>query len=260
MSLVNTKSAALAALAVAAAVSSAAQAATVSPTKANGQFINGSGVPANNFTVATGGGVEVALKARGFNALAGQPLSYDGINTYQVSTGYATGRDPASTPGNTRAWWSLDYQFTPSAGSLPTDYVVRLEQDVDPAVGATNYFVSQGSPAGVASGGPLGQFDSDGFHANPGPGAWTDNSIPFVHAQSWNYEFNFYPASYDPNAAGEYQVNMTAYLASDVTFSTPLASSTIFVNAVPEPTGLGLIGLGGIALLGRRNRRKTVTA
>lgn len=260
MSLVNRSAAALAALAVAASVSSAAKAATVSPTKANGQYINGSGIPANNFTVATGGGVEVALKARGFNALAGQPLSYDGINTYQVSTGYATGRDPGTTPGNTRAWWTLDYQFTPAAGSLPTDYVVRLEEDVDPTVGATNYFVTQGSPSGVASGGPLGQFDSDGFKLNPGPGAWSNDSIPFVHSQSWNYEFNFYPASYDPNAAGEYQVNMTAYLASDVTFSTPLASSTIFVNAVPEPASFSLIGLGSMLLLGRRPRRNVVSA
>jgi hypothetical protein len=251
----NRKSSALLAMALGAGMCSAATAATVSPTKANGQFINGSGIPADNFTAASGGGVEVALKARGFNALAGEPLSYDGIDTYQVSTGYAAGRDPSTTPGNTRAWWSLDYQFTPAAGSSPTDYVIRLEQDVDPAVGATNYFITQGLPTGVPGGGPLGQFDSDGFHANPGPGAWSNDSIPFVHSQSWNYEFNFYPASYDPNAAGEYQINMTAYLASDVTFSTPLATSTIYVDAVPEPTGLGLAALGGMALLARRRRR-----
>jgi hypothetical protein len=246
-----------AALAVS-AVAADADAAVVSPTKANGDFISGSGVPANNFTVATGGGVEVALKARGYSALGGQPLAYDGINNYDDNPGYAAGRDPGTTPGNTRAWWSFDYQFTPAAGSLPTDYVIRLEQDVNPTVAAATYFVSQGLPTGTPGGGALGQFDSDGFKVNPGPGSWSNDSIPFVHSQSWNYEFNFYPASYNPNTPGEYQINLTAYLATDTGFTSPLASSSILVNVVPEPTGVALLGLGAGALLLRRRGRARV--
>src|SRR5687768_11103913 len=103
----------LAAAATLAVGASGAFAASPAVTKANGQYINGTGIPGNNFTVASGGGVEVALKARSF--VTGQPLGYDTVNEYDVATGYAAGRDPLTTPGNTRAWWTLDYQFTPAA-------------------------------------------------------------------------------------------------------------------------------------------------
>jgi len=99
---------------------------TVNPTKSNGNFIAGSGIPANNFEINTAGtGESVALKARLRNG--GQALKIVGT-TYFVPTGLAAGGDPA---------WMFDWQFTPPDNVLVenTDYTMTLEVDFDPGPG-----------------------------------------------------------------------------------------------------------------------------
>lgn len=214
-------------------------AATVSPTKANGDYIAGTGIPANNFTVSTGAtGEQVALKAR--NRATGQPLLQSGT-TYYVSPGL-TGASPTLT---------FDYQFTP--GSL-ANYGLKLDVDFDPGAGTDFATIDQL----VVGGWSLPPFN-DGFFANPGGGAWSDNTTPYVYSQSWNLGYTFWSTvfgkSYNPNVPGTYEFVLTAY---DPTTSAVLSSSAITAVVVPLPPSAwaGLALLGGLGITGIVRNRK----
>jgi len=225
-------------------VSSRANAAlqSVTPTKPNGDFLPGGGIPADNFTVASGGGVTVALKARGRDS--GQPLSING-NTYNVSPGLAA--------NNVNPWWNFDFQFTPSDNGPAADQItLTLQVDFDPALGAEDFRTVSGLVSGPAW---LGS-----FLTNPGFGTWSEDETDYVIADSWRYDFAFWsglalgsPTGYDPFATGEYKIVLTATADNTV-----LASSEILVNVgpVPEPGSivlmLGLAACGIPAALRRR--------
>lgn len=219
-------------------------AATVAPTKANGDFIAGTGIPGDNFTVATGAtGEQVALKAR--NRATGQPLLQSG-STYYVSPGL-TGASPTLT---------FDYQFTP--GSLP-NYGLKLDVDFDPGAG-TNFATIDQLVLGGWSTAPF----NDGFFLNPGGGAWSDNAPLYVYSQSWNLGYTFWSTvfgkSYDPNAPGTYEIVLTAY---DPNTSAVLSTSAITAVVVPLPPSAwaGLALLGGLGVTGFvRNRREQIAS
>ena len=220
----------------------------VAPAKANGDFISGTGIPGDNFTSDTAGtGEAVFLKARSRDS--GQPLAQVG-NRYFVLTGSAS--------DNVNPWWAFDYQFSPTSTPL-ANYNLRLDVDFDPAVGVAD-FKTISLPIFDGDADPTNSWDDgDGHFTNPGSGAWTDNTTPYVISNSWHLAFTFWPLvgpstlTYDRSLPGEYEIRLTA-----LDGVTELASTTIFAEAVvPEASqlcmlGLTLAGCGLAAYLRRR--------
>jgi hypothetical protein len=219
----------------------------VMPTKANGDFISGAGIPSDNFTSNVAGtGEAVYLKARSRDA--GQALAIVG-NRYFVNTGSASDGNP---------WWVFDYQFSPGATPL-SNYTLTLDVDFDPTVGVAD-FKTLSFPIFDMDTSALNSWDDgDGFFANPGSGAWTDDTTPYVVANSAHLGFSFWSAvgpssmTYDRNVPGEYEIRLTA-----VDGATEIASTTVFdVAADPEAVqicmlSLALIGCGLVAYIRRR--------
>jgi PEP-CTERM motif len=206
----------------------------VSPTKANGDFIAGTGIPGNSFTVDTAGtGESVALQARGRDP--GNP-PVKNVNTYLVQGGYAT--------NGTSPWWNFDYQFSPGlTGGAQSEYELTLKVDFDPGVGTTN-FVTLTMP--VAGNGSLIN----------NPGTWS-NATPYAVADSLNLGFAFWGTlgapPFDPNVPGEYEIDLSA-----TRNGLPLNATSILVNVapVPEPSSMALAGLAIPALAGWRRWRR----
>lgn len=194
----------------------------VAPTKANGTFISGAGIPANDFTADTDA-VGVYLKPRARQN--GQPLLLDG-DTYIVRAGQA--------PSSTASWWSFDFQFTPRPGDTVggQNYNLTLEFDTDPSP-ATN-FVTISQPIFDADADPSNSWDeNDGFFVNPGPGAWSDDSIAYVFSQSWRPDFGFLAGSILP--PGDYQLRFSAAPVGGNTDAMTV-STTVNVRVVPTGT------------------------
>jgi len=208
-------------------------------TKANGDFINGTGIPSNGFAVDTDPttGISVALKARGRDT--GQALSI--VNdVYTVSTGLAA--------DNLNPWWSVDLQWTAGdATTLAQNYKIVLNVDFNPAANAEQFIT-------LAATIPT----PPNFSAknNPGPGQWSNDLTDFVVSESTHLGFSFWNAfphtPFNPNTQGEYVVQLLAQDNAGVT----IATSEITVVAVPEPAAFSVLALGAGALLLRRRRRR----
>jgi hypothetical protein len=240
-------------LAAAAAVSLASTAAhavpgfgSASPTKANGDFIAGNGIAANGFTIDTAlTGESVALKARDRNT--SQPI-LQVANRYFVPQGMATA---------TRAAWNFDMQFSPGAAgnANPAAYTYEIQADINPAFGVATFQTIpvppsvQGVPVGDSyfPNGTGGQISAGPTYSYNGP--WSD-ATPYVIGNSQNYNFAHLAGSGFTNAGpAEYEIIFTA---RDASTNAVVATTTIFAEVVPEPASIGLIALGGVALIRRR--------
>ena len=108
-------------------VSAAVTFGDASPTKSNvnTDFIPGTGNFENQFTIDTGAGGERAF-LKGRNRVSGLPISQSG-NVYTVLNGVVS-------PGpNQRAAWNFDFQFSPIAGKVVSDYFYEIQADTNPA-------------------------------------------------------------------------------------------------------------------------------
>lgn len=171
---------------------------TVDPTKINGDFIAGSGIPGNDFQ-AHDADVAAYIKARARST--GQPLALNG-NTAIVLTGLAPGHPTAS-------WWAFDFQFTPELTDTVAgqNYLLTFSLDIDPTAG-TNFKVVSLPLFDADTDFTNSWDDTDGFFVNPGLGAWSTDDIDYVYSQSWRPDFSFLNGSILP--AGDYEVKFTA--------------------------------------------------
>lgn len=217
---------------------------STSPTKANGDFIPGSGIPGNHFTtdsasynaIAGPTTVEVALKAHGRMGLS--PVTRNG-NVYHVQPGSFSGAQP------NLAKWNFAFQVSPGEnGAIADGLKAFLDVDFNPAVGATDYATFGGTI-------PDPNFALLGWNVpNPGAGAWSSDGVDLVVAGSENMGFTYwglFGKSLDVNAIGEYQINLRVQDNQ----GNPLATSTIFV-VTPEPASLSTLALSGLLLRRRR--------
>lgn len=179
---------------------SAGQLTTVDPTKANGTFISGSGIPGDNFLSDGILGTAVFLKARGRPGapISGQALNISG-NTF-VNVTDSVGNVPL---------WNFDFQFSPRLDDTVggRNYTLALDVDLDGSP-ATSYF--RASAPMFDSDAIVGNSwsETDGFFLNPGGGAWSDDDTDYVFSQSWRPGFGFLAGA--ELVPGDYRINWRA--------------------------------------------------
>src|SRR5262249_47819684 len=157
------------------------------------------------------GGAQVAIAAHDRNSTTAVPTN--GSDTFYVPAG----NDPNNSA---RTAWNLDFQFTPAAGKTQSDYTYQVQADTDPGFGSTNFVTFDPSALG------------DSVFTNPANGSWSDNTTPFVIANSENYKFGFLAGSTFANSdPGQYEIRATLFNASD---NSVAGTTTAFV-VVPEP-------------------------
>lgn len=179
------------------ASSAAAQLIDVEPSKANGTFIAGSGIPGDNF-MGDVGDIGVYIKARARSN--GEPIAVHG-NTYIVLDGPA--------PSSASPWWSFDFQFSPDLADTigGQNYNLSLQLDLDGSFSTSYAAVSM--PMFDSDASPLNSWDdNDGYFVNPGGGAWSEDTTAYVHSQSWHAGFSFLNGSILP--AGDYDLRFSA--------------------------------------------------
>ena len=203
-----------------------AQLVDVTPTKSNGDYIAGSGIPSDNFLSDGSLGASVFLKPRGYKTppdvgqIPGQAYLITG-NTFINVTDQV-----GNLPG-----WAFDFQFSPRADDVigGRNYTLSLDVDLDGS-SATNFF-SASVPLFDADADFLNSWDdTDGFFANPGPGSWSDDAIDYVFAQSWRPGFSFINGA--ELAPGDYTINWSA--TADT--GNPIGSVTAVARLIPPNT------------------------
>ncbi len=243
-------------LATALVVSAAAQAAPV-PVRVydttGPEFINGDGIPIDNFTQSGGPGsasntVTVAVKPRDRDT--GQANAIVGGNRYIVDAGLST----VVTPGVSNL--AFDFQFDPGTDGS-TNYQLELRVDFDPAAGVADF-----ADFKLPIFDPSPEIDSwsegDGYVTNPGvgPDPWNDTT-PYVISNTTRMDFAFWSLfpvmSYDPNATGEYEIQLNVFDSTGVNL---LASTNAYAVVVPEPSSYALaaLAISGVVCFRRRRR------
>ena len=214
-------------------------------------MIYGSGNANNSFTGATGGGVEVALRAKLRYDINGDPqniFNYDGDRTYTF--------DPllSKAPAN-RSIFNFEFSINSDVGGTlnrnvnDLDYVLTV--DVDPGPGVINAFA--GDPVNVV-------FADHSFGDNTtGNGLGLEAVDPAgyllllvsnnVVQNSANLGFGFTP---NPQLPGVYTFSLSAADSTGVLAATSI--DVVVASAIPEPATIWLFG-SMAALLGFGRRR-----
>ena len=220
--------------------------------------IFGSGNANGSFTVGTGGGVEIGLRAKQ-RFPAANIFNYDGTKTYDFVAGEAPG-DPTRSLWNFE--WSINTDFDSTTGSKLDDFTYSMELDFDPGPGTTfNPFIFPTVFDPIKGASFFDHALGDNTTGNGG-GSTASDAADYaskigslnVAQNSWTYSFFPFLGPFDPNTPGIYTISLTAFGTSGA-----VASSTIdvVVSAVPVPAALPLLlsGLIGLGAIGWRRRK-----
>ena len=259
----------LTALCAVLSASVAANAAPVYDANVTNNVIMGSGIANGGFTVNTGGGVEVALRAHERHDLVTNlPSNVTGSNgngTYNQNAG-----EPPGFPGATqnRARWNFDWSINTGAASVGR-YTYRLGMDFDAGVG-TNFQIfdpinllcadhsfgnnSTLQSAGTEVAGAASNSACAGAFAASDTAQYATLLSNNLVQNSWNLDFFDNMAfPFDPTVNGTYSFFLEAISAQGLVTRTDI-DVIVGTGAVPEPGSLALIGLAlaGLAVTRRR--------
>lgn len=237
-----------------------AHAANVTP-----DVIFGGGNDNGDFTVATGSGIELGLRAKQRFPKA-NIFNYDGGNTYNFFAGSPSPGFSFANDADTPLWnfeWSINSDVNDIVGdAAPARALNELQYllsiDFDPSTGPSSSTLSfdpiNPGPADHAlgdnntgNGGGVSDDTAATYAANIG--------ILNVAQNSWNLVFFSAFDTIDPNQAGTYTISLAAFDGD----STPVVSTSIdvVVGPVPVPAALPLFlsGLLGLGIMARRRRK-----
>ena len=205
----------------------------------------------NDWTIASTSTIELGLRAKvrypsGTNDV-GSPYNDDGVYTFDIVNDYAS--NFAATPNNA-ALWSFDFSVNvdTTAGGTVNLAGLTYNMTVTGTTGATVYnqdFINPGV-----------QPDFDHLLSNDGVTFTTPAAANYgaeygnytIAQNSWN--LGFFETLTSPAGNGTYTVTMEVLDAG----GTSLATNSITVNQIPEPS-TGLMALAGAGLLLLRRRR-----
>jgi hypothetical protein len=228
-----------------ACVAPIAYADTMSPTKANGTLVFGSGIAnGNDFTASHAiGGESVYARVRPRD---GSPTEYQNGNQYGVL--------PGNAPSSTSPYWSVDFQFTPPLSANLGDYRFMVEWDTNPAYGSASFTTINLPTKGANSWNTL----TDSVLVNPG--TWS-TPVTEVLGNSWNSSFSFLDPGFNRNALGEYEFRFSVLLPNNsVVASTTVFAQVIDPQAVPEASTIvalfSMVPVGAFMLFRRYKASK----
>ena len=228
--------------------------------------IFGTGNANGAFTVDRANGIELGLRAKLRFDDTNQPdniFNSDGAGTYTFDAGLPpSGFGFAPGSSSTATWnfeWSINSNYDGSTMFDLDDLVYIIGIDFDPGAG-TSFL-----PFDPINALPL--FDhaigDNTTAAEQGAVATDATDYAALISQnnlaqnSWNMEFfddaPLFP--FDGRVSGIYDFQLRAFSSTAGTAQIPLASTSIQVRVVPEPTTLALMGLG-IAGLGFRRKTR----
>lgn len=220
--------------------------------------IFGSGNANGSFTINQNNGVELGLRAKLRHDATGQPqntFNWDGVNRYTFQAGVAP-----TQASPTAVWsfeWSINSNWNGSSGFNLANLTYQLSM-----TSPTGAFIPVFDPINALNPGTTGGYWDHAIGTNAtGPGPGGGRLIATNITDYNNYKANnnvaqnswkphWYATNFNPTLLGDYNFTLTAFNGA-----TQLASTSIIVSAVPEPTALLMVG-SVIGALGVRRRRR----